>query len=448
MCQPLPVYVPVSTPRAAAEFVASRRSTSRNLQANRRAQQLETPACSLVTAAGTSLRTASTKLPPSPRGGGILCVVFVTFINMSKKPAVIAIVALVVAAGGFWIWKRSTANAAPAVPFRHDRAGQPRGGGFRHGHPERGDDGAGWHAGLGQDRGDPGRLQRSREERAADRPHRSHAARAGRAGCAGRPRAQPGGARTVRARVCSATSSCSSARCSPRSSSTTRSTRSPSRRANVKSAQVTLDRAQAESFVHADLCAHRRHRRRAHRGARADRRGEHVRRRSCSSSRTTCRRCRSWRRWTRATSARSSDGQNVRFSVQAYPNQHFAGQVKQVRLQSKTTENVVNYTVVVRVANTSGKLLPGMTATLEFLTGTGDGRAAGAERGAALPSDGRDARADEQALPGTAAARMAAARRRVRRRAGRRGRRVRRAAAAGAAGAVRQWRAAARASRR
>jgi len=64
------------------------------------------------------------------------------------------------------------------------------------------------------------------------------------------------------------------------------------------------------------------------------------------------------------------DGQEVRFSVQAYPNQKFNGRVKQVRLQSKTTENVVNYTVVVLVSNNDGKLLPGMTATLEFLTGT------------------------------------------------------------------------------
>ncbi len=63
------------------------------------------------------------------------------------------------------------------------------------------------------------------------------------------------------------------------------------------------------------------------------------------------------------------EGQNVRFSVQAYPNEHFSGEVKQVRLQSKTIENVVNYTVVVRVPNDSGKLLPGMTATLDFLTG-------------------------------------------------------------------------------
>jgi HlyD family secretion protein len=46
--------------------------------------------------------------------------------------------------------------------------------------------------------------------------------------------------------------------------------------------------------------------------------------------------------------------------------------VRQVRLQSATTENVVNYTVVVSVANPRGTLLPGMTATVEFLTGSAD----------------------------------------------------------------------------
>jgi len=63
-------------------------------------------------------------------------------------------------------------------------------------------------------------------------------------------------------------------------------------------------------------------------------------------------------------------GQQVRFTVQAYPNQDFTGKVKKVRLQSKTTENVVNYTVEVSVENASGKLLPGMTATTEFITGS------------------------------------------------------------------------------
>lgn len=67
---------------------------------------------------------------------------------------------------------------------------------------------------------------------------------------------------------------------------------------------------------------------------------------------------------------RIQTGQKVRFSVQAFADRKFEGEVKQMRLQSKTTENVVNYTVVVGVNNPDGKLLPGMTATLEFLTGS------------------------------------------------------------------------------
>ncbi|HEX9129705.1 MAG TPA: efflux RND transporter periplasmic adaptor subunit [Gemmatimonadaceae bacterium] len=62
-------------------------------------------------------------------------------------------------------------------------------------------------------------------------------------------------------------------------------------------------------------------------------------------------------------------GEPVEFTVQAYPNDTFAGTVQQVRLQSKTQDNVVNYTAVVGVKNTMGKLLPGMTATAQFLTG-------------------------------------------------------------------------------
>ncbi len=64
------------------------------------------------------------------------------------------------------------------------------------------------------------------------------------------------------------------------------------------------------------------------------------------------------------------DGQEARFTVQAYPNQVFHGAVEQVRLQSKTQENVVAYTVVVTAANPDGKLLPGMTATVDFLVDT------------------------------------------------------------------------------
>jgi len=59
-------------------------------------------------------------------------------------------------------------------------------------------------------------------------------------------------------------------------------------------------------------------------------------------------------------------GQPVRFTVQAYTNRTFDGTVRQKRLQSTTTSNVVSYTVVVAVDNLDGALLPGMTATVNF----------------------------------------------------------------------------------
>jgi HlyD family secretion protein len=64
------------------------------------------------------------------------------------------------------------------------------------------------------------------------------------------------------------------------------------------------------------------------------------------------------------------DGQPVTFTVQPYPNRSFTGTVRQVRLQSTTQDNVVNYTVVIAVSNADEKLLPGMTATVQFLTGS------------------------------------------------------------------------------
>jgi HlyD family secretion protein len=61
-------------------------------------------------------------------------------------------------------------------------------------------------------------------------------------------------------------------------------------------------------------------------------------------------------------------GQDVQFTVEAYPNRTYHGTVAQVRLQSATVQNVVDYTVVVAVSNTDGTLLPGMTATVNFET--------------------------------------------------------------------------------
>jgi len=61
------------------------------------------------------------------------------------------------------------------------------------------------------------------------------------------------------------------------------------------------------------------------------------------------------------------EGQSARFSVQAYPDRVYDGTVRQVRLVPETIQNVVKYTVVVDVANEDGTLLPGMTATVDFI---------------------------------------------------------------------------------
>jgi len=63
-------------------------------------------------------------------------------------------------------------------------------------------------------------------------------------------------------------------------------------------------------------------------------------------------------------------GQPVRFTVQAYGDTEFTGTVRQLRLQSQTTENVVSYVAVVAVDRAEKELLPGMTATCEFIVAT------------------------------------------------------------------------------
>ncbi len=60
-------------------------------------------------------------------------------------------------------------------------------------------------------------------------------------------------------------------------------------------------------------------------------------------------------------------GQNVSFTVDAYPNQTFSGTVNQIRLSPTTVSNVVVYTVVIDVDNSDLRLMPGMTAFVTVL---------------------------------------------------------------------------------
>ncbi len=61
------------------------------------------------------------------------------------------------------------------------------------------------------------------------------------------------------------------------------------------------------------------------------------------------------------------EGQEVTFTVDAYPTQTFVGNVRQVRLSPTITSNVVVYTVVIDVDNSDLRLKPGMTAFVTIL---------------------------------------------------------------------------------
>jgi len=59
-------------------------------------------------------------------------------------------------------------------------------------------------------------------------------------------------------------------------------------------------------------------------------------------------------------------GQPVSFTVDAYPGEVFRGEVGKIRLNATMTQNVVTYTVEVITDNSSGKLLPYLTANTQF----------------------------------------------------------------------------------
>ncbi len=59
-------------------------------------------------------------------------------------------------------------------------------------------------------------------------------------------------------------------------------------------------------------------------------------------------------------------GQDVTFTCDALQGETFKGTVGKVRLNAQSTQNVVVYTVEVNVDNSSGRLLPYMTANVQF----------------------------------------------------------------------------------
>src|ERR1035438_5934757 len=62
------------------------------------------------------------------------------------------------------------------------------------------------------------------------------------------------------------------------------------------------------------------------------------------------------------------EGQNVGFTVDAYPSRTFIGQVVQIRNSASNIQNVITYDTVIGVTNSDFKLKPGMTATVSITT--------------------------------------------------------------------------------
>ena len=61
------------------------------------------------------------------------------------------------------------------------------------------------------------------------------------------------------------------------------------------------------------------------------------------------------------------EGLEVSFTVDAFPDRQFRGEVRQVRLAATATSSGISYPVVVQVQNADLSLLPGMTASAEIV---------------------------------------------------------------------------------
>ncbi len=60
-------------------------------------------------------------------------------------------------------------------------------------------------------------------------------------------------------------------------------------------------------------------------------------------------------------------GMAASFTVDAYPGEHFRGNIRQIRNAPQTLQNVVTYDAVIDVENPQLKLKPGMTAAVTFI---------------------------------------------------------------------------------
>jgi HlyD family secretion protein len=62
-----------------------------------------------------------------------------------------------------------------------------------------------------------------------------------------------------------------------------------------------------------------------------------------------------------------AEGQDVKFTVDAFPSRTFTGKVRMVRNAASISQSVVSYATIIDVANEDGRLKPGMTANVSII---------------------------------------------------------------------------------
>lgn len=87
---------------------------------------------------------------------------------------------------------------------------------------------------------------------------------------------------------------------------------------------------------------------------------------------TDLKRLQLWASVNEADIGRVYRGQEVVYTVDAFPGDVFRGEVQDIRLNASMIQNVVTYTVVIRTENLDGKLLPYLTANVQFLVAQRD----------------------------------------------------------------------------
>ncbi len=106
-------------------------------------------------------------------------------------------------------------------------------------------------------------------------------------------------------------------------------------------------------------------------------------------------------------------GQQANFTVDAFARRNFSGEIRQIRKSPVNVQNVISYTVVISAANPDQSLLPGMTANVRVVVDSRDSvlkvanaalrfRPGGAAAGAGEAKPASDAQSAQQ--PGAGAA--------------------------------------------